>query len=482
MSGWFEVDREGMRRMSNGLNTLVWEMLQNALDTDATWVDLRFAPESRNRQVMQILDNDPVGYEDLSHAFTLFAPSTKAGDDSKRGFMNIGEKLVLAWTVEGVVRTMSGGVYFLPDGTRKLSKLKRDKTTEGSYHRFVLDIPQTAMEDMITAAKAVLVPEGKRLLVNGEVVESSPVINETKTQLRRLVLEGDEMREREKVTRITLHEPQGSLKRSSFLYVLGMPVQEIDTPWSINVHGRLRQDVKRNQVPEAQVRRIRVAVADLMIDELTKADAEGWARAAIKDGKTETVRKLWELRHGTDTVIHNPRDPEASMRAISNGVQVMYGRTGGYSAEERNRIDEVRQVFPEMAPVATERFGEERKAVSYTIVEVDDWTKDMRRVVSWTKAAFRHLFNEPLMVQIIDSPQSTTLADHSDGRMRFNVGLLGKDWFKVGNEAEQFALIVHEFGHQYHADWGHTEMWANHALSLAGRLAAWGSTLVGTTL
>ena len=377
---WFDIDRSGLRRMTNGLSTLVWEMLQNAVDTDATEIDLRIEPlvvrgsTVRSRTVLAITDNDPRGYEDLRHSFTLFAPSTKADDSSKRGYMNIGEKLVLAWTVEGTVETVSGSVKFNEDGTRTTG---RRRTEVGSYHRFVLDVPATERDKMIAAAKRILVPAGKTVRVNGEVLTSSPALEETKASLRLLVLEGDTMVQREKVTRLTIHKAD---EHGSWLFVLGMPVQAIDTPWSINVEGRLKQDVKRDQVPEGQLQRIRVAVTDLMVDTLTVADANTWGRAALKDVEPTTARKLVELRHGVDAVAYDAHDREANARAQSNDRTVIYG--GAYSSEEWAAIKRVHAEDPSFVAPAGQLFNDAAViGAGGDRCRSTKWTADAVRVV-----------------------------------------------------------------------------------------------------
>ena len=77
---------------------------------------------------------------------------------------------------------------------------------------------------------------------------------------------------------------------------------------------------------------------------------------------------------------------------------------------------------------------------------------------------------EVATVQILDNTESTTLADYGDNEVRFNVGLLGWDWFDASNFADQLSLVAHKFGHHNHVEWGHTEKWANHALDIAGEL------------
>jgi hypothetical protein len=473
---WYGINKLGLRRMTNSLSTLVWEMLQNAVDTDATEIDLRIEPlvikgvTQRSRTVLAITDNDPRGYEDLTHSYEMFAPSTKAGDSSKRGFMNIGEKLVLAWAVEGVVETMSGSVKFHDDGETRTTSRRR--TEIGSYHRFVLDVPATERDKMVAAARRILVPVGKTVRVNGEVLQASPVLDSTKATLNQLVLEGNEMVQRPRLTRITLHEPD--VEHGAWLYVLGMPVQAIDIRWSVNVEGRLKQDVKRDQVPEGQLQKIRVAVTDLMVDTLTVADANTWGRAALKDVAPVTARKLVELRHGVDAVAYDAHDREANARAQANDRTVIYG--GAYSSEEWAAIKRVRVEDPTFVAPAGQLFNTLPTSVPAVLVPRSEWTDDAVRVVEYAEKAYRHLFDKTLSVSIAANRDVTCCATMGGRTLTFAVNKLpGKwDWFKPGNEAAQVSLLLHEFGHSGRECHNHNEVWANHALDLAGRLLTWG--------
>ncbi len=472
---WFDIDRAGLRRMTNGLSTLVWEMLQNAVDTDADEINLVIEPlvvrgtTVRSRTVLTIVDNDPRGYADLRHAFTLFAPSTKADDSSKRGFMNVGEKLVLAWAVEGTVETMTGSVKFNEDGTRTTG---RRRTEVGSYHRFVLDVPATERDKMVAAARRVLVPVGKTVRVNGEVLQSSPVLDETKASLRLLALKDGVMQTSEKVTRLTLHEPDA--EHGAWLYVLGMPVQKIDIRWSVNVEGRLKQDVKRDQVPEAQLQRIRVAVTDLMVDTLTVADANTWSRAALKDAAPVTVRRLVDLRHGEGALTYDSHDREANARAQSNDRTVIYG--GSYSGDEWAAIKRVRDEDPSFAAPAGQLFPTLPSTVPAQPIPRSEWTVDAVRIAEYAEKAFRHLFDKSLSVSIVANRDVTCCAQMGGTSLTFAVHKLpgGWKWFEAGNEADQVALLLHEFGHSGKECHNHNEVWANHALDLAGRLLVWG--------
>ena len=98
------------------------------------------------------------------------------------------------------------------------------------------------------------------------------------------------------------------------------------------------------------------------------------------------------------------------------------------------------------------------------------------RVVKYAVEAYRHLFDKQLSVGIVANRDITCCATMGWGHLTFAVHMLpgGWSWFEPGNEDAQVALLLHEFGHDGHECHNHNEVWANHALDLAGRLVVWG--------
>src|SRR5262249_36107890 len=99
-SQWFSVDKSGLGRQAEeqGKARLVAELIQNGLDEPGvTRIDVTLAlvPDEGVAD-LSVEDDAPSGFADLTHAWTLFAPSAKRDNPELRGRFNIGEKLVLA--------------------------------------------------------------------------------------------------------------------------------------------------------------------------------------------------------------------------------------------------------------------------------------------------------------------------------------------------------------------------------------------------
>src|SRR5207253_6184820 len=98
MKQWFNVDKQGLGRQAEeqGKARLVGELIQNGLDEPGvTRIDVTLAlVPGLNQADLTVEDDAPEGFHDLTHAYTLFAPSRKRTNPEARGRFNLGDKLV----------------------------------------------------------------------------------------------------------------------------------------------------------------------------------------------------------------------------------------------------------------------------------------------------------------------------------------------------------------------------------------------------
>ena len=142
MKQWFNVDKQGLGRQAEeqGKGRLVGELIQNALDEPGvTQISVTLAlVRGQELADLTVEDDAPEGFHDLTHAYTLFAPSAKRGNPEQRGQFNLGEKLVLAVCEQASITTTKGCVTFDPEQGRieKPDKRERGSVFQG---RIILD-------------------------------------------------------------------------------------------------------------------------------------------------------------------------------------------------------------------------------------------------------------------------------------------------------------------------------------------------------
>src|SRR5947208_3856624 len=92
MNNWFEVDRHGLAQIleRKGKEFALFELIQNGWDEPGvTKVTVSLEHQGRNKAMLVVEDDAPDGFKDLSHAFTLFASSSKKTNPEQRGRFNV---------------------------------------------------------------------------------------------------------------------------------------------------------------------------------------------------------------------------------------------------------------------------------------------------------------------------------------------------------------------------------------------------------
>lgn len=472
-----EVDHRGLQSIvrERGEVTLLDELVQNALDTAATEISISIAGLSeRNRVEVVVTDNDPTGFLDLSHANTLFAPSLKRDDASKRGFMNVGDKLAVAYAVSGEIISTTGSRII----TANEVKVGRKRRPVGTSVQLVFPMSAAMGAKLLARASTYLIPDGVKLTVNGEDIPGSMPVCSTHAKLKVYVGVDEDgesvMRERERRTQLDLYEPD---LRGPWIYVLGIPVQQAEElPFSVDVRGRLKSDMKRDQIPPPAFHRIKVALADVLASELTHEDVTGWARSTMADASPAVVTQIVRQTFGVDAMVANPSDPTANIRATEEGRALI--PTRAFAASEWNRVREVRAVDASFAPTTSSEYGAEIGGFLDEAISVAGWTGGACRVVEYARELFAQLF--PGCTLNVTITGGTRAADcmasmqrhGSTGNLIFNQGAVGWEWFEDRHDV--LDTIIHEFAHFAADGHGHSIRWGESCADIGARVALLG--------
>jgi hypothetical protein len=234
--GYFEVDKKGLAKLleEKGKQFAVYELIQNAWDTSAKKVDITFKKiPGRPLARIVVTDDDPDGFIDLTHSFTLFAESVKKSDPTKRGRFNLGEKLVLALCTEASVASTKGTVFFNEDGTRRESKAKDCRTKSGSVFTGFIKMNQQEFADVEEMVHTLIPPEGVVTLFNGELLERPEKVGEFSCSLQTVISDEEgNLKRTKRITRVDVYEPRGSI---AHIYELGIPVVESGDRYDLDV-------------------------------------------------------------------------------------------------------------------------------------------------------------------------------------------------------------------------------------------------------
>lgn len=449
---WFEVDKDGLAKIlqERGLKFLVYELVQNALDenTKVIHVDLKWAD---GIATIRVEDDNPTGFENLKHAWTMFAESPKKGDPTKRGRYDLGEKLVLALCRKAMITSTKGRVTFDDEGRKQTST----KTAVGSVFEGEIKMLKRDFDPLIEAAHSVIVPEHVVLNINGEEVDPPKRVDEFPVEGLDTVIANDEgvLTRSKRNTVIRLYEIRGTEKQA-MLHEMGIPVCPLEDgdKWHVDVGQRVPITLDRQNVAPAFLRKVRLAVLNHQHSKLTTPqDANaGWAREAMKedDVDPEAVKHLMDLRFGEKRVAFDPSDKEANSLAVSKGYTLVYGRQ--LSTEEWANAKKAEAILP------AGKVTPSSKVLSVAGGEDDTYpeekrTPNMRKILAMTEAIGSLLLEKPIRAHLANRFEENANAWYGGRVLSYNVARLGRAWFEEYADPLDpnfLRLLIHELGHE----------------------------------
>lgn len=465
---WFDVNKKGLAEIlaRRGIGWLVYELISNAWDERSTKVDVIVVPtEGRPITTVTVTDDNPEGFQDLSDAWTLFAPSKKKGDAEKRGRFALGEKLVLAMCESASIRTTTGGVLFDHRGRHNRPAWK---TATGSLIECDVRMTRAEMAETIAGIAKLIPPDHITTTVNGQKLEPRKGLKIIPATL---------------MTEIA--DTEGNLKRSprkgyveifkplagevGTIYEMGIPVVETGDAFHVNVYQKVPLNMERDNVTPAYLRDLRGLVVSHGHAHLGEDDkAAPWVTDAISAPTftdTEALDEILTARFGIDRVAYDPSDREANDIAVSRGIKVIHG--GSLPAEvwtkakEAGLIKPAGQVTPSPRPFSPDgsplQMAGKLSATVATGVQVYTWIG-------------KKLLGFEPVVLVADDPSWRFRACYGRASgLTLNLAKLGEEHFTKREEI--YRLAIHEFAH--HIESNHlSEKFHDACCKLGAKLAA----------
>ena len=450
---WFEVSREGLKQLQAGKpkDFVVRELIQNAWDENVSVCHLNSSYENGMAHI-EVEDDSPEGFRDITHAFTIFAPTYKRKDPEKRGRFNIGEKQILAICEEAVIATTKGTVVFNAEG-RHHQDTKLDK---GSIITLELKMTHDEYEAMLSSISLYLPPEGIDFRVNGSVIPYRKPYSTAEATLLTEVQKDEKVTKLYRKVRIDVHEVDSD---KGYLYEMGLPVCEIDCPYNADIQQKIPMSIDRNRVSASYLQKVFAAVLNETHQDIDPEGASNkWVRDAMADKNVseKAVQSVVKQRYGGKVVVANPGDKVSIDDALSKGYRVVYGSE--LSSEEWKNIRKADAI-----PASSALFP----SSIATDAEVVEENTDMNKVSELTKKIAKRCLGINVNVAF-SSWEGKVAAQYGNRTLMFNVKNLGKRFFTPALSARVIDLILHELAHE---EGMHTEVSYHQCLSkMAGQL------------
>lgn len=450
----FEVDKEGLRKLlaDRGPAFAIFELVQNAWDEEVTRVDVRLEKSSiADFVTLTVEDDNPEGFKDLAHAYTLFAESDKKNKSDKRGRFNLGEKLVVAVCDHATITTTKGTIIF----TEKGREHHPGKTKKGSRFHGTL---RMSMEDFAAASAAVhrlIPPAGIVTTFNGKELATREPVRTFEAKLA-TVLSGSEgeLRRTYRKAPVALYEVAED--EEAWLYELGIPVVATGDKWHVDIGQKVELNMNRDNVPPAYLRALRARVLEAATDLLTEDDGgTEWVTAAMfdKDISREAVEAALTARFGEMRVAYDPSDPEANKIAMAQGYTVVTSRA------LPKEVWKAARAFEAILPAG--KVTPSDKPDSHdTLLPESKWTDGMHRVAGFSKMLAEEVLGVTIEVELVNDPKAMNFnatygprEGGQGGMLRFNYRTLGRVWFDIDPVDERvLGLVIHELGHHDSTD------------------------------
>lgn len=451
---WFDVDRAGLGRQAEeqGKGRLVGELIQNALDEPGvTRIDVTLALVSGEGHAdLTVEDDSPEGFHDLTHAYTLFAPSIKRGNPEQRGQFNLGEKMVLAVCESASIATTKGTVIFDAEQGRIEIDEKRDR---GSVFQGRIRMTDQEYGQVCDYLRSLLLPDNIVVNFNGQqVLPRQPIHTFTASLETQIADDKGVMRPATRKAQVSLYEPLPG--EVAHLYEMGLPIVETADTWHVSIGQKVPLNKDRNNVKPAYLKAIRTLVLNEMHDRLSEDDANAdWVRQASSDANCseEAIKKVLDLRFGEKRAAFDPNDPEANKNWVAQGGTLVYGpMLNGQewkNAKAAGAIQAAGKLCPTPKP-----YSQDPDAKNVTIIPPEKWTEGMRQVAGYAVFLGVELMDVVVNVTFVNTTNNFSACYAAGGELHFNLFRLGHKWFEQGITEEVDRLLIHEFGHQYSGD------------------------------
>ena len=436
---WIDVDLDGFGQLmaARPKVALIHDLLQNVFDEDATMAVVTLEPSPRRgRAQLTVTDDCPDGFADLRDAYTMYKPSKKKGDPTKRGRFNEGEKFVLSQCEEASIMTTTGTVHFHSDGKRQTAKTKTDA---GSIFSGVVRLTNREVAEIIDQAKSILVPEGFTVNFNGELLEGRvPARLVEKVVLPTVQSDEDGvLKSTSRMTTVEIVQPLDG--ESPMIYEMGIPVVEVDVPWHLNVGQKVPLNRDRDNVTPAYRAKLLAAVLDQTVDLLTEETAsKSWVKDALPQAAPETVRTAVTKIYGEGAVISNPFEREADKNAIDHGVNVIPG--GAFDKAQWSAIRDSRAAVSSSNSYSLRPTDSVADPVKATGPEAE-------AIRDYCLTVIRHLLEKDMVVKVYDDPRLIA-GSHGYGAIMVNLHGAPPTGFDLWIDD----LLIHECAHHFSGD------------------------------
>ena len=387
----------------------------------------------------------------------------KRMDPEKRGRFNLGDKEAISLALWAEINTAGWNVRFPQKGGREIRRNRRQRGTEVSL---MMPWGREEYRRLIDRMKLLRPPAHIRYRVNWVPVPRRPELSARSITLPTVLQSapGEPIRPTRRRTMLHILEPAGD---GSWLYEMGIPIQEISLPYDIDVMQKVPMPPNRDTVSEGYLKEIYTEVLNAMHNEMEASQfTETWTRAAIENPRVEpqAVKTTIQQRYGERVAISS-QSRDANARALDENYRVINPRSVSKEELQNMRdLGELKRTADLFPP------PDHQDAVPLDIR--GDRTKEEFAI--WV-VAIGKLAGKNVRPVFIDHPGSNMIAcctmNTENPEMRFNIHHLDDQWL-AQRGARQLEIVIHELGHaQTNGEMSHGPRWGDGCAQVGAQIA-----------
>lgn len=445
----FTVDHKGMSTLQAGREPwrLVKELVSNAFDEESSDTCEVIVTNVAPRQTKIVVTDNGKGFNDIKDAWTLMADTDKRRKATTRGRFNMGEKEILCLAIEGSITSNSTKVVFPKEGGRIIEKCDK---FPGVKVECLMPWGHKQADEIVHNLKNLIPPEKYTYIVNGKGVSPAVPLKSMQFSLP-TVLVDDADGAIKFVTRkadINVIRANGF---GSWLYEMGIPVQPISCPWSVDIGQKIPMPPNRDTVRDSYLQKVYATVLNEMTPALTNEQAsDAWVRSAMESKTVDpsAIKAVVEKRYGTKVVMWSS-DLDANQRARDNGYDVVHPKT--LSPAEREMFKNYG-----MVPASQHFASSEEVTKKENTIAPEKYTPGMKLVVAFSAKIAEEMNIKNMEVVIINEFGLRALATFgrriTGSVLTFNLNKLSHGFFNSADDNGRVSkavidLVIHELSH-----------------------------------